>query len=246
MPLLCQPPRTIDPDLAYAAAVEERTDNAPASRGGRHKRSVGVHTKFWATGRTLTVAWVDDPLDTEHWQAIQRAILQWQPHINLDLQFIDGREGQPGEGRGDVRITTDSNRNYSLIGTDAKHNDPWAPTMVLGVKPQASDFEATVMHEFGHALGLEHEHQHPEANIPWDLAKLYRHYAKAGHSEQDVNEQVLAKLPKADTRYTAYDPESIIHYPVPNDLTLGDWEVGRNTRLSDRDKALIASIYPRS
>jgi hypothetical protein len=29
-------------------------------------------------------------------------------------------------------------------------------------KGTPSDWEGTVRHEFGHALGLEHEHQHPE------------------------------------------------------------------------------------
>ena len=31
---------------------------------------------------------------------------------------------------------------------------------------------STVMHEFGHALGLKHEHQSPNANIQWNMKEL--------------------------------------------------------------------------
>ena len=33
-------------------------------------------------------------------------------------------------------------------------------------------------------------------------------------------------------------------YPIPNDLTIGDYEVGWNTGLSDVDKSYIGSVYP--
>ena len=31
---------------------------------------------------------------------------------------------------------------------------------------------ATVLHQFGHALGLEHEHQHPTAPLEWNQEKV--------------------------------------------------------------------------
>jgi Bacterial pre-peptidase C-terminal domain len=35
-------------------------------------------------------------------------------------------------------------------------------------------------------------------------------------------------------------------YPIPNEFTIGDFEVGFNTTLSDTDKSFIATIYPKS
>jgi tyrosinase len=33
-------------------------------------------------------------------------------------------------------------------------------------------------------------------------------------------------------------------YPIPNELTIGDYEVGFNTTMSDTDKSFIATVYP--
>lgn len=40
------------------------------------------------------------------------------------------------------------------------------------------EYSRVVLHEFGHALGAIHEHQHPEAAIPWDKPKVYEYYAR--------------------------------------------------------------------
>jgi tyrosinase len=46
------------------------------------------------------------------------------------------------------------------------------------------------------------------------------------------------------TQFTEFDRESIMLYPIPNDLTIGDYEVGWNTALSACDKEFIGTIYP--
>jgi hypothetical protein len=217
----------------------------PGQTGKRSRRSIGYTAMFWPNGSTLCIAYVDDDLAPSHWQHIVDAINQWQPYVNLEFEFIDGREGRPDYGKGDIRITTDSTQNYSLIGTSAKANDPWTPTMVLGIKPSDPKFTSTVVHEFGHAPGAEHEHQHPDADIPWDLPKVYAYYASKGHSAETVDESVLAKLPAAAALTLPYDRDSIMHYPVENELTLGDWEVGTNLTLSEKDKAFMGKAYPK-
>ncbi|MDH0747522.1 M12 family metallopeptidase [Pseudomonas sp. GD03842] len=216
-----------------------------ASSSGRRKRSIGYRSAFWPNGSTLKIGFVDEALSEDHKQHIIDAINQWQPYVNLTFEFIDGREDQPGDGKGDIRITTESSMNYSLIGTGAKANDPWTPTMVLGIKPSDPKFASTVMHEFGHALGAEHEHQHPEAEIPWDLPKVYAFYASKGHDAEAVDESVLSRLPSEAALTLPYDRHSIMHYPIDNALTIGDWEVGVNSTLSEKDKSFMRLAYPR-
>ena len=43
---------------------------------------------------------------------------------------------------------------------------------------------------------------------------------------------------------TDYAPGSVMHYPVPQAYTLGDWEVGLNSQLSDKDLAFMRLAYP--
>jgi len=245
---LCFARPSKDARASYEAAIEENPANGDLPTPGRRKkRAVAAFSRLWANGRTLKIAFTDDDLTESHQQAIMHAINQWQPYVSLVFEFIDGREGAPEYGKGDIRITTDvgPGLNYTLIGTDAKLNDPWTPTMVLGVKPDDPKFESIVMHEFGHALGAEHEHQHPEADIPWDLPAVYAHYAAAGYTKETVDESVLSILKSVGATHTAYDRDSIMHYPIPNKITLGDWEVGDNRTLSDKDKAFMRKAYPK-
>ena len=48
-------------------------------------------------------------------------------------------------------------------------------------------------HEFGHALGMIHEHQNPAAQgeIPWDKPKVYAYYAQQGWSKDDVDTNIF-------------------------------------------------------
>ncbi len=46
------------------------------------------------------------------------------------------------------------------------------------------------------------------------------------------------------TQFSEFDPTSIMMYPVPQEITIGDFEVGWNKFLSDTDKAFIGQVYP--
>ncbi len=83
---------------SYETAINENPSNAPtASPGGRNKRGVAIHSKFWASHRTLKIAFLNPPSST-HREAAIKAIKVWQPSINLKLDFVNGTEG-------DIRIT---------------------------------------------------------------------------------------------------------------------------------------------
>ncbi|MBA1201325.1 peptidase M12 [Pseudomonas capeferrum] len=236
--MICHCPRTIEPRLAYEMALQENPANAPQTPGTRRKRSVAYFDKFWAPGRTLRISFTNEP-EPSLKDAVFNAACQWLPYVNLDFVLVDD------DFDSEIKIHTGGSPlvNYSVFGTDALTSA--GASMVLGVTPDMDDFERTVIHEFGHALGAEHEHQHPAADIPWDIPKVYAHYAVKGHSKEVVDEAVLSKVVGASIRKTPYDRHSIMHYPVPQELTLGDWEIGVNDRISDKDKAFMRLAYPR-
>ena len=74
-----------------------------------------------------------------------------------------------------------------------------------------------ILHEFGHVLGLHHEHQQPKylevmrEYVNFE-SKLYK-FLKKG-SEINKNSFKLHYLEIGDAVFTSdYDPESIMHYP---------------------------------
>ncbi|TPG85352.1 M12 family metallopeptidase [Pseudomonas mandelii] len=231
-----------DDQQSYEAAIKENPENAGTGTGGgtRRKRSLINYSKLWANGRTLKIAFIDDP-DDEHKQKTIKAARQWLPHINLSFDFVEGLEG-------DIRIATKNNDNSSMLGTDALLIHPDWPTMNLGVKPEHEDFEVIVTHEFGHALGAMHEHQHPKANIPWDKPKVHEFYQNREMNpltKEQVDRNLFEPFNTIEAIYTPYDRKSIMHHPVANTLTVGDWEIPINRKISKKDKRLMKLLYPK-
>jgi hypothetical protein len=229
-----------DDQQSYDAAVNENPDNADSATGTRRKRSLINYSKLWANGRTLKIAFIDGP-DAEHKQRIIDAASQWLPYINLKFEFVDDLQGE-------IRIATRNNDNSSMLGTDALLIHPDWPTMNLGVKPEHEDFEVIVTHEFGHALGAMHEHQHPEANIPWDKPKVYELYQNREMNpltKEQIDRNLFEPFNTLEAIYTPYDRKSIMHHPVANTLTLGNWEIPINRKISKKDKKLMKLLYPK-
>lgn len=206
----------------------------------RQKRSLVHYAKLWPSRHTLKIVFMDNPTP-EHKNKIIAAAEKWLPYISLKFEFIEGVEGE-------IRIATEGVANSSFLGTDALDMFPDTPTMNLGIDPEHEDFETVVIHEFGHALGAMHEHQHPKAQIPWNKENVYNYYQNRplnplSRNEVDIN--IFTPFNDADALYLPYDRTSIMHHPVSNSLTLGNWENPINREISEKDKELMRLIYPR-
>ena len=232
---------------AAIAAVEENEDNAPRRRpargvgldGGGPMEMALITEKRWKPGRTITVTFLDgDP-------GVQAKVVdyakQWEDHANLELDFVDNPNA-------DLRISFRNSGSWSYLGTDNLVIDKPNATMNYGwLTPTSQDreYSRVVLHEFGHALGAIHEHQNPVAGIPWDEEEVYRYYqATNGWDRQRTYHNVLRRYEADKTNHSSYDPASIMQYSVPNALTVGDFEIGWNTVLSDTDKDFMAAMYP--
>jgi len=242
---LCETPTPVDPYLSYEAAVQERKSNLHDKKSNLQTRSVGAHTKYWAPGRTLKIAIAR--LDDELFDTVKNAINKWAPYVSLSFQFVDLSDDDE-QYEGDIRVELSPLYNTvarSLIGTDALAAPAHEATMWLGVNTTDPKYESVVIHEFGHALGRLHEHQHPDASIPWDREKAYAALEKNHGMSRAAVDAIVFPLPRDNNlTYAPYDRLSVMHYLIPNEITVGDWEQPTNLHLSAGDIAFARNMYP--
>lgn len=197
---------------------------------------------FWPNGKRLRVRL--DGGSTIVRNKVQQFATEWENFANIDFRFVAA--GQTAE----IRVTFTPGGSWSYIGSSNLNISSDRPTMNFGWfhdNTEDLEFSRTVIHEFGHALGAVHEHQSPAANIPWDKPAVYAYYAATQTppwTPEDVDRNIFYKYPASTTRFTAFDKFSIMCYQIPNELTIGDYEVGWNRVLSDTDKSYIKQMYP--
>ena len=104
--------------------------------------------------------------------------------------------------------------SWSALGSEAEGVTVDKPTMVLSFHDKKDDHQirATIVHEFGHVLGLGHEHQHPSY---WKVIKDFVNTESMRKSlklnRNDFNMQWVNTTLRSSN--TPYDEDSVMHYP---------------------------------
>ena len=112
--------------------------------------------------------------------------------------------------RSDIRVNFTEQGSWSYIGTDAANIPLESFTMNLGFVDRA-----TVIHEFGHALGLIHEHQSPfEGGFEWNReAVINSLMGPPNFWDMDrIENNMFRRYKKGDLDGTFYDTKSVMHY----------------------------------
>jgi hypothetical protein len=158
------------------------------------------------------------------------------PLVDLDIDFVNS----PDEAN--IRISFDPNGGaWSLVGTD-NLEEIESPTMNFGWLDAP-----TIMHEMGHMLGMIHEHQNPQGqSIEWDNEKVYE-WAKQtqGWDKQTTQQNIIDKYDISSINGSSFDPQSIMLYFFPAELTTNNVGTEQNVKLSGLDVDWIYHMYPK-
>ncbi|WP_212005794.1 M12 family metallopeptidase [Chitinophaga sp. HK235] len=168
----------------------------------------------------------------------------WEKYANIHFNFEQN-------AKPDILIEFSNDQaSWSQIGRQSLYNTRQGiASMHYGWFNEYSEeieFQRTILHEFGHALGLNHEHQCANSTIKWNKPLAYNYYYKTnGWLPAEVDQQVFNHYSVTLSNGT-YDPQSIMHYPIPAELTLDHKGVGWNTGLSAGDRKIISEKYPKT
>jgi len=159
-----------------------------------------------------------------------------------------------GPSTADIRIDFGDQRFYSLVGNRANSVPTYEETMSLGDihkrRYEIREFNRLVLHEFGHALGLLHEHQSPNVNCAAQLLmdkvknKLTKPPYKWSEKEIEKNfEQAAYEAVEA----SAYDPKSVMNYSLEAEYYQNASQNvcyhAPNFEISEQDRNFARAIY---
>jgi serralysin len=196
----------------------------------------------WLSGDVIRVRFLEG--DESLQQRVRTTAERWTAPAmaNLRLEFVP-------QGDADIRIAFEQgNGSWSYLGTVCRGISEPEPTMNYGwLTPDSDDEELNrvVMHEFGHALGLIHEHQNPEGGIKWNEPAVIAELSGPPNNwdEETIRRNVLDHYPEGDVEATPVDKDSIMMYPIPASWTLDGFSADLNADVSKTDVEFIHTTY---
>jgi hypothetical protein len=237
-PQICVEQRILPEEIAGVRKVAHKANpaNAPSSAF----EAGGAPGLFWKPGMQLHVKF----LHGEPWiqQKVAAVAQEWTRYANLSFVF----DNHP---RSQIRIAFLDDGSWSALGLmalDRKRYPLYKPTMNFGwlsADLPEEAFAHVVLHEFGHALGMLHEHQGPATGIRWNTRAVIDDLADRWTRAQ-IDSQILSRYAETETQFTAFDPDSIMLYWIPAHWTLDGQTFPQHCTLSQADKAFIRSCYP--
>jgi serralysin len=200
-----------------------------------------VKDSKWPPGSVISISFLDG---TDEQKALVRKFAQGWIDDLANLQF--SWENPPNT---EIRISFQFTGSWSVIGTTCKSVPAPRPTMNFGwLDPGISDARArqVILHEFGHALGLIHEHQNPNKAIDWNKPAVIADLSGPPNNwdPDKIQRNMFDVYPPNEVAGTQLDSTSIMMYRIPKSWTNDGTSSEFNADLSEVDKTFIKKQYP--
>jgi hypothetical protein len=249
--------QTWSPERLAYMPMDRAVAQAPTSSSTPHPFYVIVLPNKWANTQTIHVCFYggNDALRTR----ILDVAKMWFVHTNLKLGSGLNGPNCIANDKSEVRIGFNEPGLWSYIGNDSISDYLVSHSMSSmnfsnfdKTPPQEPEFTGYVLHEWGHALGLHHEHQSPAGgcDAEYDWPKVYAYYKTQYGWDQQMVDDNLKQLVADRSAYdwSIEDPLSIMIYASdPSFLKYGVNDkcyFHDNQTLSKLDAQGIQLAYP--
>ena len=180
---------------------------------GRASAIISTVSK-WANGTVLHYCFFKKghfAVPPKQADAVRGAFKKWKA-VGIGLDFKEVTQLSEAEVR--IGYSVADGSSASSVGRDVLKVPVSQPTTVYGWDLTSPYGSGTALHELGHVLGMEHEHQSPFAGITWNEQAVYDDLGGPPNNwpHKTTFENILQKLDASQVQGSKWDPDSIMEY----------------------------------
>ena len=199
---------TVECHVEEAVADKPDTEIVDCSEANnpRHDRRLqAMENQSWPQGVVCYEPLNDNVFSQNEQSVVQASFTEFKTKTAVSFMTIDECQQQPnaqdlcGNCQNYIEFIKDGNNCYSMLGYTAT---PAQQLSIGTVCFRAGEW--IILHEIGHALGMYHEHAHPERNLVMIPSAI----------DPSTGAQNFQKVRSHNAVFRDYDVDSVMHYPL--------------------------------